>query len=144
MSIVTRMKADRIVARATDKGAFALLTNVLGDYDLARTQKQNLTKGEDEILIPIVKIHMSRAQEELSALRNAAAPMHRIDRAMMDAELLERYLPELLTEADLRKIADAFLLSGQKMPDMMKHLKAEFANLYDGKQASAIAKEILG
>ena len=40
MSIVTQMKADRILARTTDKGAFALLTNIIGEFDLARCQSQ--------------------------------------------------------------------------------------------------------
>ena len=122
MSIVTQMKADRILARTTDKGAFALLTNIIGEFDLARTQKANLNKSEDDIMINIVKIGIAHAKEELDSLKN---------------------LPEMLSEDDLRAIAEEFALTGKKMPDMMKHLKAEYPNQYDGKLASTIAKEIL-
>lgn len=145
MTIVTQMKADRIVARATNnKGDFALLTNVLGEFDLARTQKVNIGKPEDNILWAIVKIHINRATEEIESLRAVNAPVHRIDRAMQDISVLETYLPEMLDEEDLRKTAAASKLLGWTMGDMMKHLKTQFEGRYDGKLASSIAKEILG
>lgn len=144
MSIVTAMKADRILARTTDKGAFALLTNILGEYDLARTQKVNLNKAEDDIMISIVKVGIAHAKEELASLQAVAASQTRIERAERDILVLENYLPEALDEEDLRKVAEASKLLGWKMPDMMKHLREHFPNRYDGKLASSIAKEILG
>nr|DAY73601.1 MAG TPA: YqeY-like protein [Caudoviricetes sp.] len=144
MSIVTQMKADRILARTTDKGAFALLTNIIGEFDLARTQKANLGKSEDDIMISIVKVGIAHAKEELAALQKVGASVSKCDRAIQDVIVLEKYLPEMLSEEDLRFIAEEFALSGKKMPDMMKHLRTEFPNQYDGKLASTIAKEILG
>jgi len=144
MSIVTQMKADRILARTTDKGAFALLTNIIGEFDLARTQKANLGKPEDDIMINIVKVGIAHAKEELAALQRVGASVAKCDRAIQDVIVLEKYLPEMLDEEDLRFIAEEFALSGKKMPDMMKHLRTDFPNQYDGKLASSIAKEILG
>lgn len=144
MSIVTQMKADRILARTTDKGTFALLTNILGEFDLARTQKANLSKPEDDIILSIVKVGISHTKEEIASLKAVAASQSRIERAERDIIALERYLPEMLSEEDLRFIAEEFALSGKKMPEMMKHLRTDFPNQYDGKLASAIAKEILG
>lgn len=144
MSIVTQMKADRILARTTDKGAFALLTNIIGEFDLARTQKANLGKSEDDIMINIVKVGIAHAKEELEALKKVQAPIQKCERAVRDVIVLEKYLPEMLSEEDLRSIAEEFALSGKKMPDMMKHLRTDFPNQYDGKLASSIAKEILG
>lgn len=144
MSIVTQMKADRIVARVdNNKGDFALLTNVIGEFDLARSQKVNLSKSEDDVILPILKINIARANEEIESLKAVNAPVHRVDRAMQDIVCLEKYLPEMLDEEDLRKTAAAAKLLGWTMPEMMKHLKATFPNRYDGKLASAIAKEIL-
>ena len=144
MSIVTQMKADRILARTTDKGAFALLTNIIGEFDLARTQKANLGKSEDDIMINIVKVGIAHAKEELEALKKVQAPIQKCERAVRDVIVLEKYLPEMLDEEALRDIAAAMLLQGKKMPDMMKHLRTDFPNQYDGKLASTIAKEILG
>lgn len=144
MSIVTQMKADRILARTTDKGAFALLTNIIGEFDLARTQKANLGKSEDDIMINIVKVGIAHAKEELEALKKVQAPIQKCERAVRDVIVLEKYLPEMLDEEALRDIAAAMLLQGKKMPDMMKHLRTDFPNQYDGKLASSIAKEILG
>lgn len=143
MSIVTQMKADRILARITDKGAFALLTNIIGEFDLARSQKANLSKSEDDIMINIVKVGIAHAKEELAALQKVGAPIAKCDRAIQDVVVLEKYLPEMLDEEDLRKVAEASKLLGWKMPDMMKHLRDQFPNRYDGKLASTIAKEIL-
>lgn len=144
MSIVTQMKGDRILARTTDKGAFALLTNIIGEFDLARTQKANLGKSEDDIMIGIVKVGIAHTKEEIASLKAVAASQARIERAERDVIVLEKYLPEMLDEEALRDIAAAMLLQGQKMPDMMKHLRTDFPNQYDGKLASTIAKEILG
>lgn len=143
MSIVTQMKADRIVARVSDKGAFALITNIIGEFDLARTQKVNLSKSEDDVMINIVKIGISHTKEQLSSLQKVNAPQSQIERAMRDIVVLENYLPEMLDEEELRKVAEASKLLGWKMPDMMKHLRDQFPNRYDGKLASAIAKEVL-
>lgn len=143
MSIVTQIKADRIVARVSDKGAFALLTNIIGEFDLARTQKANLGKAEDDVMINIVKVGIAHTKEQLASLQKVNAPQAKIERAMRDIVVLENYLPEMLDEEDLRDIAAAMLLQGQKMPDMMKHLRDQFPNRYDGKLASTIAKEIL-
>lgn len=144
MSIVTQMKADRILARTTDKGAFALLTNIIGEFDLARTQKANVGKSEDDIMIGIVKLGIAHAREELESLKAVSAPQVRIERAERDIIVLENYLPEMLDEETLREIAEAMLAQGRKMPDMMKHLRTVFPKQYDGKLASSIAKEILG
>ena len=144
MSIVTRMKADRIVARVSNKGAFALLTNVLGEFDSERTKKVNLNKSEDEVILPIIQIAIAHAKEELETLKQVGAPMSKCDRAMQDINVLEDYLPETLTEEDLREMAAAHLLLGEKMPDMMKNIRNNFVGRFDGKLASTIAKEILG
>ncbi len=144
MGVVTQMKADRILARTTDKGAFALLTNIIGEFDLARTQKANLGKSEDDIMVSIVKVGIAHTKEEIASLKAVSASQARIERAERDVIVLEKYLPEMLDEEALRDIAAAMLLQGQKMPDMMKHLRTEFPNQYDGKLASTIAKEILG
>lgn len=145
MSIVNKMKADRIVARAdNNKGDFALLTNVIGEFDLARTQKVNLEKSEDDVMIPIIKVNINRAKEEVQSLKSVNAPVAKITRAMQDQELLERYLPQMMDEEELRKLAEASKILGWNMPDMMKHLREHFPNRYDGKLAASIAKEILG
>lgn len=143
MGIVTQMKADRILARVEDKGAFALLTNIIGEFDLARTQKANLGKSEDDIMIGIVKVGIAHTKEEITSLKAVAASQARIERAERDIIVLEKYLPEMLEEEELRKMAEASKLLGWKMPDMMKHLKEHFPNRYDGGLASSIAKEIL-
>lgn len=144
MSIVTQMKADRILARTTNKATFALLTNVLGEFDSERTKKVNLNKSEDEVILPIIQIAIAHAKEELSSLQAVGAPVSKCDRAIQDILVLENYLPEELTEEDLREMAAAHLLSGDKMPAMMKNLRENFVGRFDGKLASTIAKEILG
>ncbi|BBK09210.1 putative Aspartyl/glutamyl-tRNA synthetase /YqeY-like protein [Klebsiella phage 05F01] len=143
MSIVTQMKADRIVARVSDKGTFALLTNIIGEYDLARTQKANLSKSEDDVMTKVVKVGISHAKEQLSSLQKVGAPQSQIERAMRDIVVLENYLPEMLSEEDLRDIAENSKLLGWKMPDMMRHLREGFPNCYDGDLAVKIAKEVL-
>ena len=143
MGIVTQMKADRIVARISDKGTFALLTNIIGEFDLARSQKANLNKSPEDIMLNVVKVGISHTKEQLASLQKVNSSQSQIERAMRDIIVLENYLPEQLDEEDLRNIAEELKVLGCKMADMMKHLREQFPNRYDGKLASTIAKEVL-
>lgn len=64
-----------------------------------------------------------------------------------EADFLEQYLPQQLSETDLRnEITNVVKANGYSVKEMgkvMSFLKESFTGQYDGKLASAIAKEIL-
>lgn len=143
MSIVTLMKADRICARADkDHSKFATLTNVIGNYDLEKSKKPNLSKSEDDVMIPVLKLAISHAKSASEEYKKLGENKRRED-SDRDVILLEGYLPEQLSIEDLEDMVAAFKAEGKKMPDYMKYLRENFKDQFDGGVASKIAKREL-
>ena len=69
-------------------------------------------------------------------------------KAKLQAEIviLEEYLPQQLSSADLEKIIVQLkeTTPGLALNVVMKHLKDNYAGQYDGKSASEIAKRVVG
>lgn len=66
--------------------------------------------------------------------------------ALMEMELLQSYLPPVLSQEEIRNIIKTFLGTDNKKVHMgviMKYFKENHANQYDGKVVSAIVKEFL-
>lgn len=60
--------------------------------------------------------------------------------------VIEEFLPKQMSAQELEKTITDFKAAtpGAALPLIMKHLKENFAGLYDGKSASEIAKRVLG
>lgn len=57
-------------------------------------------------------------------------------------KFLSIYLPKPLTDSELIKIIKERLDAGDKMPDIMKYLIANYKGRYDGKKASQFIKDL--
>lgn len=58
-------------------------------------------------------------------------------------KFLSIYLPKPLTDSELIKIIKERLDAGDKMPDIMKYLTANYKGRYDGKKASQFIKDMM-
>ena len=58
-------------------------------------------------------------------------------------KFLSVYLPKPLTDSELIKIIKERLDAGDKMPDIMKYLTANYKGRYDGKKASQFIKDMM-
>lgn len=140
---VALLKADRIVARADKNQAkFALLTNVIGDYELAKSAPKNLAKSEWDVLLPVLQKALTDSKASVEAYKKVGAASHQ-ERASIDVILLESYVPENLSEEEIEEMVAEFKAEGKKMPDFMQHLRQNYTNLFDGGMASTIAKREL-
>lgn len=58
-------------------------------------------------------------------------------------KFLSIYLPKPLADSELIKIIKEKLDAGDKMPDIMKYLTANYKGRYDGKKASQFIKDMM-
>ncbi len=151
--LIDRIKADQLAARkARDSVAAGLLTTLIGEAtsvseeefrtaaEAARTDggepaAVTVPITDEKVSATIVKfLKNARANRELMK-----APDAKIER---EIALLSAYLPQQMTEAELRAAIDGFRRDnpGANVGAVMAFLKASHAGLYDGRMASQLAK----
>lgn len=133
MSLLEQIKNDQITARkASEKTEASLLTTLIGEASAIGKNAGNRETTDAEV-IAVIKKFIKNIDETVTALtdRNQDASQFITER-----NVLERYLPKQLNEAELFKLA----ASQSSMPEFMKFLKENYAGQYDGKLASTVAK----
>lgn len=131
MSLIEQLKADQVVARkARDKDTASSLTTVLGELETETYRGQELT---DEFIIRKLKKDI----ENLKELNT--------DSAQAEIVLLSGYLPKQMSEEELKSTIESILADAEQpnIGTVMQTLKANYAGLYNGGDASRIAKGIL-
>ncbi len=90
------------------------------------------TDGE---VVAVVKKFIKNLDETILAIesRGGLATPQIAERAF-----LSTFLPQQLTEADLREIAESY----SSLPEFMKRLKDSYPGQYDGKLASTVGKSV--
>ena len=135
-----RLNQDLRTARLTgDRVKASLLSVVVGDI-----QTRGGTVNEDgskeystDNCLAVIRSHIKTTEENLK--------LDGVDEDVRvlwakDLDILNGYLPKQMTEAEIRH---AMTLSGLKnMGQLMKWMKETHPNLYDGKLASKVAKEL--
>ena len=127
MTFKEKIIEDRNSAlKIRDKELSALLCTVVGELD--RQGKY----PSDEIVLRTIK-KMSESCKECGNFK--------------DSQILEKYLPKLMNEEELttkiKEIVCNENLTKNDLGKVMKILKDQYANLYDGRMASQIASNIL-
>jgi len=128
MTLKEKIIEERNLAiKSRDKEKSTLLGTLLGELD-----RQGKNPNDDMVLSVIKK--MTEGCKECGDLK--------------DSIVLETYLPKIFTEEELilkiKEIITNENLNGKKdLGKVMKSLKDNYANLYDGRIASQLAGKIL-
>ena len=143
--MLEQMKKDNLNARKEkDTTTSNLLSVLIAEIEKGAKDDGNREVNNKDILAALKKFSKG-AKESITALEKAGRDTSQIKQ---EIEILERYLPKQMSEAELRK-AIATMVEGlpEKSPKMMGkimgELKAKYEGSYDGKMASQIAKELL-
>lgn len=139
MSIIDRIKADQLSARkAKDDVARSLLTTLMSEALMVAKNDGREAPTDDETTAVVRKFLKGNVEVQKVAQGDALAV------AVREAELLNGYLPQQLTQDQLEAILQVAMQGGlNNVGALMGYLKANHAGLYDGKAASAIIKELL-
>lgn len=111
--------------------------------EIERDSKDKKPRGG----VAILKSERSKRLETAKIYDGASEPARR-DVELAEAEIVAEFLPKEPTEQELKDFIAAHIeaheLTGPRaMGELMKALRSEFEN-FDGKAASALAKELLG
>lgn len=93
------------------------------------------------IIKKLVKQRKDSAEQYVAAGRQDLA-----DNEIAEMKVMEDYLPQQLTEKDIRDVISYLIDNSETKPNMgviMKYFKEKYNGQYDGKMVSTIAKEML-
>ena len=135
MSLLEEIKSDLDFARRQkDQNTLTLLTTLYSEASMIGKTKRNGESTDDEVISVAKKFKIG--VEEIAKIKGLSEELK------SEIELYERYLPRLLTTDQLKDIISN-ITPKESLAQIMNHLKTNHANRYDGRIASAIAKEFL-
>lgn len=153
MTLMEKLRADYLAARKNRDGngvAIALYSSLVGEAAMVGKNNGNRETTDEEAL-RVVKKFLDNAKETHSHVSKAALETNApnmgdaIYNTLVEIGILEKYMPEQLTEEKLRLLITLFIeaTEGANMGHVMKHLQTNYGGQYDGKLASKLAKELL-
>jgi uncharacterized protein len=149
MTLTERISSDLINAmKAKDKVALEAIRAAKTAFTLARSDKgaESVLNPDEELKI-IQKLVKQRRESAAIYKENNRLDLY--DKEVTEADVLEKYLPAKMGEADLEKaLKDIIAKIGAKSPaDMGKVMGVatkELAGKAEGREISAKVKQLLG
>jgi uncharacterized protein YqeY len=146
MTLKERIKEDMKAAfKAGDqstRGTLSLLLSVIQNRELDKRAKQGADNAEltDEEVVEAISSELKKRREAIATYEEGGRPELAASE-QAEAEVLARYLPEQLSEAQVKAlIAEAKEDMGKVMGAIAPRIKGRF----DGSRASVLVKEALG
>ncbi|MCA4131480.1 GatB/YqeY domain-containing protein [Arthrobacter sp. M4] len=147
-----RLHADVVVhMKDHDKVALNTVRNVLGEIETReKAGKEPVELNDAEITTMLQK--EAHKRRETAALYTDAGEADRAAAEIAEAEVIETYLPEPLSAADVEAIVDGAIadmraagqeLSLSHMSAVMKPVSEKVAGRFDGKAVSDIVRQRL-
>ena len=148
MSLTEKISSDLITAmKAKDKVALEAIRAAKTAFTLARSEKSaDHVLTPDEELKIIQKLVKQRRESAAIYKENNRQDLY--EKEVTEADVLEKYLPAKMSEADLEKaLKDIIAKVGAKSPadigKVMGIATKELAGKADGKDISVIVKQLL-
>jgi uncharacterized protein len=142
MTVLEQVQADvRTAMKAGDRDRAAALRMVVDSLQ----QDAKLGKGDE---VAVLQRERKKRLEAAEAYRDAGRS-EQADAEGFEAELIEGYLPEQLSEEELAKLVDAAVeetgaSEQRQMGEVMSALMPKVGGKADGKRVSAAVRERLG
>lgn len=134
MTLIEQIRQKQIEARKARSVDASLLTTLLGEAEMVGKNAGNRAPTDEEV-VTVIKKFIKNIDETLEAMKFSSDG--KVIDLINEKKTLEQFLPKQLDEDTLRMITK----NCKDLPDFMRYLKQEYAGRYDGKLASAIAKE---
>ena len=132
-------KANMDALRNHDKVARSILSLVYGKFkNESINQGLNAKSLPDGDCLNIIKKTIKELDEECEGYIKVGR-QESADEIKRQKEIIEKYLPQMMSEEEIR--AEILKLEDKKIPNVMKHFKANFNGLCDMGLVSKIAKE---
>ena len=149
MSLTEKISSDLINAmKAKDKVALEAIRAAKTAFILAKTEKGGDTVLSSEDELKIIQKLVKQRMESASIYKEQNRP-DLYEKEIAEASVLEKYLPAKMSEEELKNtikgiIARIGAKSQAEMGKVMGIATKELAGKADGKEISAIVKQMLG
>ncbi len=139
-----KLKEDmKLAMKAREKEKLQGIRSLLSAIQYEEMQKGVEELGEQAILA-VLKTELKKRYESLEFAEKAERP-EEIAGLKVEIAYIESLLPAQMSEDQLEKVIREITKNNQNpnLGSVMKALKEDFADQYDGKLASAVAKRVL-
>jgi uncharacterized protein YqeY len=138
-----RLQADLIEARKSrDKLRTLVLSTTLSD--LRNREIELGTDADDDVVADVVAKAIKRRKDAADQM-SAAGRTELADKESVEAEMLQSYLPEGLTEDEVRAIIREVMAGGvRQFGPVMGAVMGRIRGRFDGKDANRLVREELG
>lgn len=149
MNISDRINDDiKTAMKARESGRLAALRDIKSKLLLEMTKEGGGNEVADEVAMRILnKLYKQRVEAADIYKTQGRTDLH--DEEMSQAEVIQAYLPEPMSEAELKSSMEKIIarVGASSMADMGKVMgiaSKELAGKADGKAISAVVKSLLG
>ena len=148
MTLIETIRKAQLQARKEKRAADAsTLTTLIGEAEMIGKNDGNRASTDAEV-VNVIKKFVKNIDETLNVLAKDSSKADRVEALTGEKALLVTFLPQQLSEDQLRTILGGFVSAlTEKNPKMMgkvlASLKEQYAGQYDGALASKVAKELL-
>ncbi len=141
MNLLNKVKNDMWEMKKAANPLAALLNTLYAEAAKVGKDAGNRESTDQEV-IQTIKKFIKNSEEMLLTLKSLDTEIASTKKQEVEKEIsvLKLYLPQQLDTEELKNII--LSLETKNMGDIMKHLKDNYAGLYDGKAASEIAKSL--
>ena len=131
-------KANIEALKARDQVARAIYSVILAKYKASSIELRAAGKeATDADLVKIITKTIKELDEEKESYEKAGRK-EQAESISIQKALIEKYLPKLMSEDEIRKIISS--LEDKSMPSVMKHFKMNFDGQVDMSLVSKIAR----
>lgn len=132
-------KANVVAMKSRDRVAHEIINMITGDNKLQEQAKQTETgEPEDAQVIQTIQKMLKGLSEEIEAFTNAKK-MEKVVELKHQKEVLESFLPKMLSETEIKKIIES--LQDKSIPCVMKYFKEHYNGACDMKLVNKVARE---
>jgi uncharacterized protein YqeY len=139
----TRLQADLNAARKDrDKLRTLVLSTILADIKYREIEE--MKEGDDDLMVQVLSKGIKQRKDAAEQMRGGGREELAANEEAQIA-ILAAYLPQSLSEAEVRAMVREAIASGAKEPGpLMGILMPKIRGRFDGKEANRIAREELG
>ncbi|HKU31701.1 MAG TPA: GatB/YqeY domain-containing protein [Arthrobacter sp.] len=147
-----RLHADVVVhMRDGNKTALTTVRNVLGEIETREKSGKAPIELDDTQVTALLQKEAAKRHDTARIYAEAGETV-RAEAEIAEAEVIEAYLPAMLTQAEVEAIVDEVIaalkaggqeLSSRQMGAVMKPVTAKVAGRFDGKAVSEIVRNRL-
>ena len=131
-------KANIEALKARDQVARAIYSVLLSKYKALDIELRSQGKeATDQDMVKLISKTIKELDEEKEAYEKAGRS-EEVQNIKTQKALIEKYLPQLMSEEEIRKIISS--LDDKSIPSVMKHFKANYDGQVDMSLVSKIAR----